>query len=134
MSWNNCNNEGPLAPSPTPPWCRPIQSPFVQYLTGNGNIDLGPGITIWQQTNAQGDGKPYVLALPNGNFQGQYKTVMIAGFNSSATAPAYITGQFTGCVSYLLNNAATMAVLMWDGTAWALAGGNAQPSNTAPTP
>jgi hypothetical protein len=130
---NHCN-EGPLCPQPEPPWLRPIQSPFVQVLTGNGNIDLGPQITTFQQGTAQADGNPYVIALPNGNYQGQTKTVIIPGINAPSTAPAFITGVFTGTISYLLNSAATMAVFLWDGSAWALAGGNAQPSSTAPTP
>lgn len=129
------NSQQPYIPSripaPIPPWSRPVQSPDVQTLTGPGAIDLGPDVTYLNQLTPNAGGTPYPLTIPNGNYQRQMKRIFILGSTVPNTAEFQLFGQFANSNSLLFNNEATEAVLEWDGTAWHLIGGTAQPSTTA---
>jgi hypothetical protein len=119
------------APAPLPPWARPIQSPLVQIIVGADNVNLGVDTTYLQQTTQQSGNAPYVVVLPNGNFQRQYHTLIVPGNLSPTTAPFKITGTFNGFVTLLFSSSAVCAQLVWDGTAWNLIGGSASPSQSS---
>ena len=124
----------PIVPSPLPPWSNPPVSPLVQTCVGDDQIQLGVDTTYLSQplardaVNSVPPGPSYVVSLPNGNYQRQCHWIMIQGASIPTTQPFKITGTFAGFVTLLFNGTATIALLIWDGTAWQLAGGNAQAS------
>ena len=109
-----------------PPWQRLSQSPLPQTCVGADTINLGPDLTYLNQVTPNVDGTPYMLALPDGNYLRQTKTIYVLGSAAAATAPWLLTGTFAGFNSLLFNTTALEAVLEWDGSAWHLIGGTAQ--------
>lgn len=128
-------NTPPVAPSVTPPWSRPLLAPNSQNLYGDSTFNINYPITfLIQQTAKQPTGSPpvvnpYYITLPNGNYVGQSLSIFIPSVNIQTTAEFLMIGSISnGYKSIAFNNAATSALLFWDGTAWVLQGGTAQPS------
>lgn len=108
-------------PSPTPPYARPVQSPLVQELLDAGTIMLTMNITKLNSSSATA----LTAVLPNGNYVGQLKTIIIPNAAVATSATWNITGTFTLATTITLSQIAVAAVLEWEGAAWVLIGGNA---------
>ena len=117
-------------PSPIPPWHRPVQTPLVQVITGDDEVNLGVDTTYLVQETQQDGDAPYLVTLPDGNYLRQIKRIYVRGDVQPTSAPFKMSGTFVSGAFFLFNTTATAAVLEWDGTAWQLIGGNAQPSDT----
>ncbi len=110
---------------------------MVQNIVGNDTVDLGTDVTYLSQTTHQTANAPYVVVLPNGNYQRQIKRIFILGSAVANTAPFTVTGTFAACTSLSLGILSgsfplTAVVLEWDGGAWHVIGGNPQLSQSAP--
>lgn len=120
-----------IIPSPTPPWHRPVLSPNVETLTEDndaGTISLTVDTTYLETDVLKATPTdPYVVALPAGNYQRQYKKIYVPKAYEITTAPWKVTGTFVGFTYLLFDNIGRAAILEWDGEGWHLAGGNAQP-------
>lgn len=114
-----------IPPSPQAPWQRPIQSPSVQTLGGDGAIDLVPDTTYLVQETPKVGASFYSLTLPNGNHRRQFKRIYVPSEHVPNTAPFKLTGAFAGFDFLMFNNEAFSAVLEWDGSGWQFIGGNA---------
>lgn len=125
------NNPAPsVVPAPQPPWSRPVQSPYVQIMQGDGVIDLTTDLTLLSQPTPKVGANHYFVTLPNGFYLRQQKRIYIQGNMLNATAQFLVVGSIAGCASLLFNNAAFSVQLEWDGFTWQNIGGNAQPSNS----
>ena len=115
-------------PSPTPPWNRPLQCANAETLNQSGPISLtvDPSFLVRQAVTPS---VPQSMTIPNGNFVGQVKTVIIPGaMLIGPLGPSEvwnIAGAFSGYSSLTMNNTAFNAILQWDGTYWQLMAGNA---------
>lgn len=117
------------APAPQPPWARPIQSPVEQTLNGGGNIDLSTDATYLRQStpNPAANNPPYPIVIPNGNYLRQQKRIMIVKDANGVSAPFTLTGTFDTFVSLAFTPIGTNATLEWNGVAWTMLAGNAEP-------
>lgn len=120
-------------PSPIPPWHRPVESPIAQTLTANdddGTISLNVAVTYLETDTLKAEpDDPYVVALPDGNYQQQTKRVYIPKAFEETTAPWRINGTFVGFTYLLMNNIGRAAILEWDGAGWQMVAGNAEPKD-----
>lgn len=107
--------------NPIPPYERSVQSPLTETLNEDGSINLNCDVTYLVQTVTG----PYAVALPNGNYQRQFKRLLIPKARELDSAVFTVTGSFANCTSLQLDRTATSAVLEWDGTGWHLIGGTA---------
>lgn len=115
-------------PSSTPPWARPVMSPNSETLTVSGPISLTVDPTFLERQVAS-PSVPQSMTLPNGNYIGQTKTIIIPGnWLTGPNGPSEtfnIAGIFAGYSSLTLDVNGFIAILFWDGSSWSLAGGNA---------
>ena len=127
------NNTWP--PSPIPPWDRPVQTPTVQIMTedlvANG-ISLNSDVTYLVSDipkDALNLADAYQVALPNGNYKRQIHRIFVRGDHVLTTAAFEVAGAFVGFTKlrFFTDANGMSAVLEWDGTAWHLIGGNAEP-------
>lgn len=118
--------ESNCPPAPAPPWDRVNQSPVIQVLEGNGNIDLMTETTYLKQPAPNGAGVPYAITIPDGNFLRQAKTIILAPDANGAAADFLLSGAFVTFLQLKFTLIGTTAVLEWDGSHWQMIGGNAQ--------
>lgn len=115
------------APSPVPPWHRPVVSPEHQLLTTDGAISLASQTTYLSQTTKKDpETDPYVATLEDGNYDQQTKDLQIKAVDVENTAPWRVTGNFVDAIALGFDDVHQSASLKWDGSAWHMIGGNAQ--------
>lgn len=122
-------NLNPVPPSPVPPWHRPVVAPIAQTLTEDGTISLNTLTTYLSQTTPKDDGDlldPYVVVIPDGNWNGQTKNILIPATDVATTAVWKVTGNFVGFVALGFNDTNQSVGLEWNHGAWAYMSGNAQ--------
>lgn len=117
-----------IPPSPVPPWARPVQSPVVETLTEDNSgatISLTTDLT-YLKSEVIGD-EPYSAVLPDGKYKRQEKTLMIPAEILATAADWLVTGAFADATGYKFTRIGPLARFLWDGDAWFLVGGNAEP-------
>jgi hypothetical protein len=127
----------PVPPSQLPPWKRPLITPQIQVFGNDATMSVNyPFTNLVQSTAKVPTGSPpvslpYYITLPNGNYVGQTLNICIPSNAIATTQTFLVIGTISGgYASFRFNNAATFALIQWDGYAWVLIGGNAQPSNS----
>jgi hypothetical protein len=114
--------------SPIPPWHRPIVTPVVDTLVGDGAISLATDTSYLAQTAPKNPSDltvPYVVTLADGNYKRQHKQIFIPADKVENTAKWRVTGNFVGFVSLFFDDVGQSAILMWDGSGWHKVGGQA---------
>lgn len=111
-------------PSPTPPWSRPVRTPAKQVIFEDDTISLESDTTYFEKEIGD-PSAPLSVVMPDGNYLGQNKKLLITEDKRPTTETINISGNFAGINSLTLNTIGFNAVLEWDGAAWHLLAGNA---------
>jgi hypothetical protein len=127
-------NHGPLVvPSPIAPWHRPPLTPNIQTLITDGTVDLSTSTTFLAVSTPKSPVSNFIATIPNGQWNGQVKTVIIPPYTLPTTQTWTMNGIFASFQSLTFNSIGFSAVLQWVGTspsngAWVLLAGNAVPN------
>jgi hypothetical protein len=118
----------PIPPSQIPPWKRPLLTPQIQTITAAGQMSINyPFTNLVQSAAPPTPATKYVITLPSGNYVGQSLVICIPSSAISGTQTFLVVGAISGGYQSIeFNPSATFALIQWDGSAWCLAGGNAQ--------
>lgn len=114
--------------SPPPPYARPTQSPVTDSIVGDGAISLATDTSFLEQStpkNTEDESEAYAVTIASGAYKRQTKQVFVPASIGEDTALFRLTGTFADCVALLFNDVGQSAVLVWDGGAWHVVGGNA---------
>lgn len=117
-----------IPPSPTPPWDRLAVAPIAQTLTEDGEASLTTQTTYLNQTapkDVDDESVPYDVTLPDGTYNQQTKQFIIPATAVETTARWRVTGNFIDFVALEFDSVHQLAGLVWDGSRWHMATGNA---------
>lgn len=110
-------------PSPDAPWSRERRAANTETLQEAGNVSLAVDPTYLDQA-LNTPSVPVAIAIADGNYRGQIKTIMIPGSRIATTETWNLTGNIAGYSSLTFNSVGFNAVLQWDGSTYHLIGGN----------
>ena len=123
-----CCGAGPATsncpPSPTPPWSRQ-QVGFTQTLVEAGNVSLTCNVTLLDRVIGSPTPAPQAITIPDGNANGQTKTIAIPGGRLANTETWTLSGSFAGFSQLVFDGVGWNATLMWLDGSWGLVAGNA---------